>query len=125
MTSTRFCHFRVLDHMAIQPRRLLEAYNYGAGINSENECEADPGQTSNVDSTQKTIFTCLSFSSVVHSFIHSAPRIFVLLRYSYSCLIGQLWYFKQWCFCNQCHIYAIIWSCVLEFNVILHKKAGY
>ena len=41
-------------------------------MNSENEHEVDPGQISDVDSTQKTIITCLSFSSMV-------PRMYTLL----------------------------------------------
>ena len=36
--------YPVMDHMALQPRRLVES------MNSENEREADPGQTSDVDS---------------------------------------------------------------------------
>ena len=53
--STQFCLVRALDDMALQPRKLLKAY--GTDINSENECEIDPGQTSNVDSTRQTTFT--------------------------------------------------------------------
>ena len=44
MMSTQFCHIRLLDHMMLQPRRLLEAYG---DMNSENEHKADPG---NIDS---------------------------------------------------------------------------
>ena len=55
MTTTQFCHVQVLDHMALEPRRLLEAC--GTGMNSENEREADPGQTSNVRQHSKNIFT--------------------------------------------------------------------
>ena len=39
--------------MALQPGRLLEAY--GTAVNSKTERKADPGQTSNVKSTQKAI----------------------------------------------------------------------
>ena len=66
----QFCCVWVFDHTVLQPRRLLEAC--GAGMNSENECKADPGQTSDVDSTQKTLFTRLRFSSMV-------PRMYTLL----------------------------------------------
>ena len=54
MTTTQFCHVQVLDHMALEPRRLLEAYD--TGMNSENECEADPEQTNNVRQHSKKHF---------------------------------------------------------------------
>ena len=38
-----------LNHIALQLRWLLEAY--GTGMNSENECIADPIQAYDVDST--------------------------------------------------------------------------
>ena len=85
MMSTQFCHLQVLDHMALQPRRLLAAY--GASMNSENEREADSGQRSNIDSTRKTIFTRLRFSSVVSrmytllSLVPHESSVFPLLSY--------------------------------------------
>ena len=47
--STQFLSCLCLDHMMLQPRRLLAAY--GTGMISENEREANPGPTSDVDST--------------------------------------------------------------------------
>ena len=53
--SMQLCLVWALDDMALQPRKLLKAY--GTDINSEKECEIDPGLTSNVDNTRKTTFT--------------------------------------------------------------------
>ena len=47
MMLAQFCHVQVLDHMALQPRGLLEAY--GTGMNNKNEHQADPGQSNDVD----------------------------------------------------------------------------
>ena len=54
----QFCHVRVLDYTALQPR-LLEVY--GAGMNSKNEREADPEQTNDIDSTQKPFLLMQAF----------------------------------------------------------------
>ena len=54
MMLTQFCHIQLLDHMALEPRRLLEAYGM---MNSRNECKVDPEQTSDIDSNISTEVT--------------------------------------------------------------------
>ena len=96
-------------------------------MNSENKCEADPGQTSDIDSTQESFYSPELFQrgpKNVHSFIHSTPRIFILLRCSYSCLIGCV---RRWHFHNHGHVRTIVWSwnsmsyCVIKQVTKLRK----